>query len=372
MPGLQEHLERIQRPYVPRNRHRVSQSPPRPPMLNYTQTTIRLMTDEELNSRNLGRSQQPQRPNQPPSRTNTSSPSANSPSSLYPPNISPVPASPSASSTTMNANEQAHQSNSASRKPPFFFREEYSGFIVKGNFMTLAAKPQLIEEGEWMAHQIVEQNRLLAGMIKIVQTEDRSKGICLCNDKSCPSMSAGATTYTWIDTSRNPINLPASTYMKHIQTWVAGKIQDESTFPTQTFQQAPPLPTPTQAGTDPNHWLGKTSGFNNRFEMEIKNMYKQMFRCYAHLYWSHWMDYWHLSAYRDLNTCFMHFINVGRIFGLLPERDTEPMQPLIDLWVRNGILPNHDRAQQHQKSDSGEAAKTPTSASGNNIPATVA
>lgn len=29
-------------------------------------------------------------------------------------------------------------------------------------------------------------------MIKIVQTEDRSKGICLCNDKSCPTMSAGA------------------------------------------------------------------------------------------------------------------------------------------------------------------------------------
>lgn len=153
MPGFQDHLERIQRPYVPRNRHWISQSPPRPPMLHYTQTTIRLMTDLELNSRNLGRSQQPQRPNQPPSRTNTSSPSANSPSALYPPNISPVPASPSASSTTMNANEQAHQSNSGARKPPFFFREEYSGFIVKGNFMTLAAKPQLIEEGEWMAHQ---------------------------------------------------------------------------------------------------------------------------------------------------------------------------------------------------------------------------
>ena len=41
----------------------------------------------------------------------------------------------------------------ASRKPPFFFREEYAGLIVKGNFMTLAAKPKLVEEGEWLAHQ---------------------------------------------------------------------------------------------------------------------------------------------------------------------------------------------------------------------------
>ena len=39
------------------------------------------------------------------------------------------------------------------RKPPFFFREEYAGLIVKGNFMTLAAKPVHVEDGEWLAHQ---------------------------------------------------------------------------------------------------------------------------------------------------------------------------------------------------------------------------
>jgi len=41
----------------------------------------------------------------------------------------------------------------ASRKPPFYFREENSGLIVKGNFMTLAAKPEHVEKGEWLAHQ---------------------------------------------------------------------------------------------------------------------------------------------------------------------------------------------------------------------------
>lgn len=38
---------------------------------------------------------------------------------------------------------------------------------------------------------VVEQNRLLSGMVKIVQTEDRSNGTGLCNDKTCPTMSAG-------------------------------------------------------------------------------------------------------------------------------------------------------------------------------------
>jgi hypothetical protein len=46
----------------------------------------------------------------------------------------------------------SYASNSRSRSP-FFFRDEYSSLIVKGNFMTLAAKPKLVEEGEWLAHQ---------------------------------------------------------------------------------------------------------------------------------------------------------------------------------------------------------------------------
>lgn len=88
-----------------------------------------------------------------------------------------------------------------------------------------------------------------------------------------------------------------------------------------------------------NHWLGKTSGFPQRFETEVKNMYKQMFRVYAHLYWQHWLAFWELSAHRELNTCFVHFINVGRIYNLLSDKDMEPMQPLVDLWVKSGVLP---------------------------------
>ena len=90
--------------------------------------------------------------NQAPNRGNTSSPTAYGPGSMGPPSIPAAPASPSLS-TTMTTNEQAHQTNQGSKKVPFFFREEYSGLIVKGNFMTLAAQPHLVEEGEWLAHQ---------------------------------------------------------------------------------------------------------------------------------------------------------------------------------------------------------------------------
>ncbi|KAK4634989.1 Maintenance of ploidy protein mob2 [Fulvia fulva] len=317
------------------------------------------------NLRNLGRgpSQQRSTPNQqpsgqPPSRGGNSSPSANSPSSLAPPTIPATPASPSLT-VPMQNNEQAHQANQGhqgpKKNPPFFFREKLCGFIVKGNFMTLGAKPHMLEEGEWIAHQVVEQNRLLGGMVKMTQTEDRSTGVPVCNVKDCPTMSAGPVTWTWIDTRSQPINLPAPTYIKHIQTWVAGKIQDESLLPTNNFQTAPPLPDPQQVANDPNHWLGKSSGFPQRFETEVKMMYKQMFRIYAHLYWQHWLQFWDLSSHTHLNTCFIHFINVGRIFGLLTEKDTEAMQPLIDLWIARGDIP--------QVSVNGNVATPPTAAS---------
>lgn len=63
-----------------------------------------------------------------------------------------APASPSLTAST-TTNDQARQPTPISNRTPLFFREEHAGFIVKGNFMTLAAKPHLVEEGEWLAHQ---------------------------------------------------------------------------------------------------------------------------------------------------------------------------------------------------------------------------
>ena len=104
-------------------------------------------------SRNFGRGQNPPRnQNQPPSRVNTSSPSGYSPSALSPPNIPPAPASPSLTQTMSN-NDQSYQDSHSMKRVPLFFKEQHAGFIVKGNFTTLSAKPVLLEEGEWLAHQ---------------------------------------------------------------------------------------------------------------------------------------------------------------------------------------------------------------------------
>ncbi|MBE3041317.1 hypothetical protein IMZ48_01775 [Candidatus Bathyarchaeota archaeon] len=36
---------------------------------------------------------------------------------------------------------------------PLWLNHSYAKHIVKGNFMTLSARPKTVEQGEWIAHQ---------------------------------------------------------------------------------------------------------------------------------------------------------------------------------------------------------------------------
>lgn len=39
------------------------------------------------------------------------------------------------------------------RPKPLWLNPAHAKHIVKGNFMTLSARPKTVEEGEWIAHQ---------------------------------------------------------------------------------------------------------------------------------------------------------------------------------------------------------------------------
>ena len=73
-----------------------------------------------------------------------------SPASPHPPRSPAVPEPAAQARTASNMSSSSYPS---SRKTPFFFREENAGLVVRGNFMTLAAKPEHVEKGEWLAHQ---------------------------------------------------------------------------------------------------------------------------------------------------------------------------------------------------------------------------
>lgn len=168
------------------------------------------------------------------------------------------------------------------------------------------------------------------------------------------------TIYTWLDNQKNPIRIPASQYITLVQKWILGKITDPRIFPTETnsliaSSAVSGTSTPTIGGPIPagptnlnlplsalagNDWIGKSSGFPQNFEHDIKNLYRQMLRCYAHMYYAHWLDpFYHLGLYKELNTCFIHFVNVGKQFDLLMDKDLVPMQPLVDIWLAKDLIP---------------------------------
>ncbi|KAI9722218.1 MAG: hypothetical protein M1812_001690 [Candelaria pacifica] len=302
--------------------------------------------------------------------------SASGQSSNTAPPLPSMETSPSAASLSYEVDNAGHQSNHPNlglqgaqtpinRKPMPFFREEFSTFIVKGNFMTLAALPKHVDLGEWLAHQIVEQNRLLGTMVTLVREPDHNNhGLPCCNSTTCPTMKAAETTYSWLDANGKPTKVPAAQYLALVQKWVNSKVHNPAIFPTDSAsltthsagstyasgslsspQSAPiaagptSLTTPlsTLAGSD---WIGKSSGFPETFPKTCCDIMRQMFRCYAHLYWSHWTEpFYHLNQNRQLNSCFVHFMTVAKLFGMLTDKDVEPMQPLIDIWLRTKAIP---------------------------------
>ncbi|MCJ1443404.1 MAG: hypothetical protein MMC23_003902 [Stictis urceolatum] len=273
---------------------------------------------------------------------------SNSPGNISPVDIQPPPPEP----------------------PKFFFREKYAKLGVKGNFMPLAAQPKNVDLGDWLAHQAVEQYHVIERLIGCIQEVDHKTGRPLCNPQGCPVMSAGRShTYTWLNSAKEPVKVPASQYISLVQRWIVGKISDGKVFPTDpiglgaatsfasgglnTAHSNAPIPagpTNVQAPLDQlsgRDWVGKSTGFPENFFTDCRTIFRQIFRVYAHIYHSHWVDpFWHIhnsnppsSGWTDLNSCFVHFVTVAKLFGLLSDKDLEPMQPLVDIWFANGSIP---------------------------------
>jgi hypothetical protein len=92
-------------------------------------------------------------------------------------------------------------------------------------------------------------------------------------------------------------------------------------------------------------WLGESSGFPRQFASTCQLVFRQIFRVYSHLYWSHFVDpFYHLNLEKQLNSCFSHFILTATTLDMLQPTDLEPMQLLIDLWAADGTFPPDSKA----------------------------
>lgn len=69
--------------------------------------------------------------------------------------LPPLPSSPSLSQSIgiVGTGEEALLSYHLPQPLPLWLNPAYAKHIVKGNFMTLSARPKTVEQGEWVAHQ---------------------------------------------------------------------------------------------------------------------------------------------------------------------------------------------------------------------------
>jgi hypothetical protein len=136
--------------------------------------------------------------------------------------------------------------------------------------------------------------------------------------------------------------------MTIIQDWISRKFEDEALFPTDPQGATSSVYPDHIRCTDPpskhdEDWLGCRSGFPKKFAAACRLISRQIFRMYAHLYWNHFEDFYHLNLEKTLNSCFSTFLMVATTHGLLQSDDLQPMQDLVNLWAANGIFPADSR-----------------------------
>jgi MOB kinase activator 1 len=159
---------------------------------------------------------------------------------------------------------------------------------------------------EWLAVNTVDffnQINLLYGSI----TE-------FCTPQECPVMSASPKyEYLWSDGGgKKPMKVSAPDYIDRLMSWIQSILDDEAIFPSR-------LDTP----------------FPKDFKEVVKNIFRRLFRVYAHIYYSHFPKIQTLGEEAHLNTCFKHFYFFIAEFNLVDKRELLPLKDLIDTLTQN-------------------------------------
>nr|AFK46383.1 unknown [Lotus japonicus] len=177
--------------------------------------------------------------------------------------------------------------------------------LGSGNLQAAVKLPDSEDLDEWLAVNTVDffnQINLLYGSISE-----------FCTPESCAQMSAGECyEYLWAngDKIKKPIKCSAPQYMEYLMSWVQETLDDENILPSRVDVPFP-----------------------KNFQTIVKNLFKRLFRVYAHIYYSHFQKIVSLGEEAHLNTCFKHFYMFITEFKLVDPAEMAPLQDLIDRLV---------------------------------------
>jgi MOB kinase activator 1 len=139
-----------------------------------------------------------------------------------------------------------------------------------------------------------------------------------CTEATCPRMRAGSCSdYNWITDEGYAEQVSAPVYMHKLCNWAHELINNRHVFPISPIGEYP-----------------------DDFMLEVKLIFKRIFRVYAHIYLEHFNEFTsydipmrpantHFNASMALNTSFLHMYLLGKEFDLLSDQESGPMMMIV-------------------------------------------
>ncbi|KAI9592252.1 Mob1/phocein [Syncephalis fuscata] len=181
-----------------------------------------------------------------------------------------------------------------SSQPLFLQRPFVHASVANGSFRKFVGLPKYTDENEWLATNTFDFFHNLNLFYAAVSE--------FCTPHECSVMGAGTgVEYTWTDSQRRNVKLPAPHYIDYVTTWIQNLLDDETIFPTRAGKL--PLDGPSSV--------------------------KQLFRVFAHIYWTHYDKLIHLCLEGHFNSLFAHYMAFSREFDLLEKKELTPLNELI-------------------------------------------
>lgn len=169
-----------------------------------------------------------------------------------------------------------------------------------------------------------------------------------CSPQSCPEMKAtdeyakasflvsslskiNRFEYLWQDSEnyKRPTKMPAPTYIEHLMAWVQSNIDNESVFPSRIGKYA------SQHRSCSVLTLPGVP-FPKSFPSIIRQVFKRMYRVYAHIYCHHYPVIRELGLEAHLNTSFKHYVLFIDEHNLASGKDFwGPLGDLVDSMLKS-------------------------------------
>lgn len=137
--------------------------------------------------------------------------------------------------------------------------------------------------------------------------------------------------------------MPAPEYIEHLMAWVQGNIDNESMFPSRIGK----ISDESLVNTADFYISGVA--FPKTFPVLVRQIFKRLYRVYAHIYCHHYPVIVQLGLEPHLNTSFKHYVLFIDEHSLASGKDFwGPLGDLVDSMLRTdwGFIVATDSIEQ--------------------------